>query len=148
MTGRGCAVVACRVHTEQMSTSGEGKPRVLIVDDDEGIRQALRDLLTEEGIEVVGEASDGQQAITVAAELKPDVLLMDLRMPVLGGSEATAAIRADRAETQVIILSAYDDPALSDGATEAGAFAYLIKGCSASLVRDTLLEAYEVSRPA
>jgi DNA-binding NarL/FixJ family response regulator len=119
-------------------------PRVLVADDDEGIRQALRDLLTEEGMEVVGEAADGAEAIDLALQAKPDVILMDLRMPVLGGAEATAKIREQLPTTQVIILSAYDDPALNKSAEEAGAYAYLVKGCSAGLVRDVLLEAYKL----
>jgi len=121
-----------------------GAPRVLVVDDDEGIRQALRDLLREEGMDVVGEAADGSEAIESAKELLPDVILMDLRMPVLGGAEATAKIREELPTTQVIILSAYDDPALNRNAEDAGAYAYLVKGCSAALVRDVLLEAYKL----
>lgn len=119
-------------------------PRVLVVDDDEGIRQALRDLLREEGMDVVGEAANGSQAIEAATELRPDVILMDLRMPVLGGAEATAKIREELPTTQVIILSAYDDPALNRNAEDAGAYAYLVKGCSAALVRDVLLEAFKL----
>ncbi len=121
-----------------------GAPRVLIVDDDEGIRQALRDLLREEGMDVVGEAADGSEAITAALDLRPDVILMDLRMPILGGAEATAKIREEMPTTQVIILSAYDDPALNRNAEDAGAYAYLVKGCSAALVRDVLLEAFKL----
>ena len=121
-------------------------PRVLVVDDDEGIRQALCDLLREEGVEVVGVGSDGTEAVQLALDLRPDVVLMDLRMPGLSGSEATAKIRAEQPNLQVIILSAYDDPALNKSAEEAGAYAYLVKGCSASLVRDVLFEAFKLKR--
>jgi DNA-binding NarL/FixJ family response regulator len=129
-----------------MSSLPSPAPRVLIADDDEGIRQALRDLLGEEGMDVVGEASDGMGAVAAAKELDPDVVLMDLRMPDLGGAEATTMIRTARPNTQVIILSAYDDPALNRSAEEAGAYAYLVKGCSAALVRDVLLEAFKLKQ--
>jgi DNA-binding NarL/FixJ family response regulator len=129
-----------------MSSLPSPAPRVLIADDDEGIRQALRDLLGEEGMDVVGEASDGMGAVAAAKELDPDVVLMDLRMPDLGGAEATTMIRTARPNTQVIILSAYDDPALNRSAKEAGAYAYLVKGCSAALVRDVLLEAFKLKQ--
>jgi len=127
-----------------MSQTASPKPRVLVVDDDEGIREALRDLLREEGFEVAGEAGDGEEAVRAAKRLEPDVVLMDLRMPGLGGAEATAMIRKALPATQVVILSAYDDPALNRSADEAGAYAYLVKGCSASLVRDVLLGAYRL----
>jgi DNA-binding NarL/FixJ family response regulator len=129
-----------------MSSLPSPAPRVLIADDDEGIRQALRDLLGEEGMDVVGEASDGMGAVAAAKDLAPDVVLMDLRMPDLGGAEATTMIREALPTTQVIILSAYDDPALNRSAEEAGAYAYLVKGCSAGLVRDVLLEAYKLKQ--
>lgn len=129
-----------------MTDEGGAAPRVLVVDDDDGIRQALCDLLREEGVDVVGAGADGTQAVEMAGELKPDVVLMDLRMPGLSGSEATAKIRAEQPNLQVIILSAYDDPALNKSAEEAGAYAYLVKGCSASLVRDVLFEAFKLKR--
>ncbi len=118
--------------------------RVLVVDDDEGIRNALRELLTEEGMEVVGEASDGLTGADASDALSPDVVLMDLRMPGTGGVEATRMIKQRDANVQVIILSAYDDPELNESASDAGAYAYLVKGCSASLVRDVILEAWKL----
>jgi DNA-binding NarL/FixJ family response regulator len=128
--------------------SGEERvsPRVLVVDDDEGIRGALKDLLREEKVDVVGEASDGSGAVELARELKPDVVLMDLRMPGMSGTDATSKMREEQPNLQVIILSAYDDPALNQSAEDAGAYAYLVKGCSASLVRDLLFEAFKLKR--
>ena len=125
---------------------GPPKPRVLVVDDDSGIRDALIDLLGEEGMEVVGAATDGPQAVVLAADLAPDVVMMDLRMPGMDGIQATRAIKKDNETTQVIILSAYDDSALTKGADEAGAYAYLVKGCSAALVRDVIMQAWALKK--
>ena len=122
------------------------KPRVLIADDDAGIREALGDLLTEEGMEVVGAVANGTEAVEMTATLSPDVVLMDLRMPAVDGIEATRKIHEAGSLTQVIILSAYDDPALTKGADEAGAYAYLVKGCPAALVRDVVLKAFHLKQ--
>jgi len=123
-----------------------GKPRVLIADDDRGIREALRDLLTEEGMEVVGAVVNGTEAVDMTAALAPDVVLMDLRMPGVDGIEATRKIHDAGGLTQVIILSAYDDPALTKGADDAGAYAYLAKGCPATLVRDVIMKAFHLKQ--
>jgi DNA-binding NarL/FixJ family response regulator len=102
--------------------------RVLIVDDHPVVRTGLRGMLagTPE-IDLVGEASDGQEAVLQAQRLQPDVILMDLRLPGLDGVAATTRIKQDRPATQVIILTTYD----SDGdilrAIEAGAIGYLLK---------------------
>lgn len=121
-------------------------PRVLIADDDAGIREALTDLLTEEGMEVVGAATDGREAVQLVTLTRPDVVLMDLRMPVMDGITATRHIREEAPLVQVVMLSAYDDPALTHGAEDAGAYAYLIKGSSASLVGDVVNQAYSLKK--
>jgi len=122
------------------------KPRVLIADDDPGIRAALRDLLAEEGMDIVGAVSDGKQAVEATSTLSPDVVLMDLRMPLMDGIEATRRIRETGSLSRVIILSAYDDPALTKGADEAGAYVYLVKGCPAALVRDVIMKAFHLKQ--
>jgi DNA-binding NarL/FixJ family response regulator len=122
------------------------RARVLIVDDDEGIRAALVDLLGEEGFEVVGVASDGAEAVRLATVAQPDVVLMDLRMPVMDGISATRSLREADETVQVVILSAYDEPSLNQSADEAGAYAYLVKGCSASLVSDVIRQAYALKK--
>jgi DNA-binding NarL/FixJ family response regulator len=114
----------------------EPRPRVLLVEDDSHLREALRDLLVDDGVEVVGEAGDGAQGVDLAVRLDPDVVLMDLRMPVMGGLEATKMIKERLPNTQVVILTAYEDPALKDGAREIEVYAYLVKGCPPSLVSD------------
>jgi DNA-binding NarL/FixJ family response regulator len=101
--------------------------RLLIVDDHPVVRAGLVGLLSDEpGFEVVAEAADGAQAVRLAAATRPDVVLMDLRMPGVDGVEATARITADGA-TRVLILTTYesDDQILS--AIEAGASGYLLK---------------------
>jgi two-component system, NarL family, nitrate/nitrite response regulator NarL len=116
-------------------------PNALIVDDEGGFRGALRELLQEEGIAVVGEADDGLTGWGMAKQLAPDVVLMDLRMPAMGGIEATQLIKASLPNVQVIILTAYDDPSLNRSAEEVGAYAYLVKGCSGRLIRDVIVQA-------
>ncbi len=116
--------------------------RVLAVDDDRGFLHEIQELLEEEGFVVAGTASDGTEAVALAEQLCPDVVLMDLRMPTLDGIEATRLIKEHLPLTQVVILSAYDDPGLQEGAEEAGVYCYLIKGCRSQLIRDVLLQAW------
>jgi DNA-binding NarL/FixJ family response regulator len=104
-------------------------PRVLLADDQSGIRESLGNLLRDEGFAVVGEAADGVAAVAAAEQLRPDVVLMDLRMPRLNGIQAAERIRAQLPGTAVVIFTAYDDPGLEEGATAAGVTAYLVKGC-------------------
>jgi DNA-binding NarL/FixJ family response regulator len=103
-------------------------PRVLIVDDDLNIRRALHNLLEDYGVEVVGEAPDGLQAVRMAQALSPDIVIMDLRMPVLGGIDATVRLRRAVPAVKVIVCSAYTDPIVSEQAREAGAAAVVVKG--------------------
>ncbi len=104
------------------------KIRVLIVDDQEIVLQGLATILKyAPGIEVIGQARNGQQAIELAHQTKPDVVLMDLKMPVLGGVPATRRIVSDLPETQVIILTTYDTDNLVFEGIKAGARGYLLK---------------------
>jgi DNA-binding NarL/FixJ family response regulator len=101
--------------------------RLLIVDDHPVVRAGLVGMLSDEpGFEVVGEASDGDQAIRVAAATRPDVVLMDLRMPGVGGVEATAQITA-AGDAKVLILTTYESDDQILAAIEAGASGYLLK---------------------
>ena len=102
--------------------------RVIVVDDQTVVREGLVTLLqTMPGIEVVGSASDGQEAVDLVAEVSPHVVLMDLRMPRVDGVEATGRIRADHPETQVVVLTTYADDESIVGALQAGAIGYLTK---------------------
>ena len=114
------------------------RPRVLVVDDQDAIREAMAEMLIELGMAVVGTARDGGQAVDLADTSEADVVLMDLRMPGVDGLEATRLIKERRPLTQIIIYSAYDDPALHRGADEVGAFCYLVKGCRPQLVYEML----------
>lgn len=102
--------------------------RVLLVDDQQIVRQGLATILkyTPE-IEVVGEAGDGEEAIALARDLEPDVVLMDVKMPRLGGIPATRQICSELPDTQVIILTTYDTDDLVFEGIKAGAKGYLLK---------------------
>jgi len=102
--------------------------RILIADDHPVVRSGIRGMLASDpGFEIVGEAADGTEAVALTLRERPDVVLMDLRMPDLDGASATAEIRARRPETQILVLTTYDTDADIVRAIEAGAIGYLLK---------------------
>ncbi len=102
--------------------------RILLVDDQTMFRSGMRMLLSSQAdFEVIGEAADGEEALQKCASLKPDVVLMDLRMPVLDGAAATRRLRLSQPNVRVIVLTTFDeDAAIFDG-LRAGAIGYLLK---------------------
>ncbi|MEU8974486.1 response regulator transcription factor [Streptomyces monashensis] len=122
-------------------TSGAGTIRVLIADDQEMVRQGFTVLLnTQPDIEVIGQAVDGLDAIARTAELAPDVVLMDIRMPELGGLEATQRITVEHPAVKVLVLTTFDLDEYVYEALRAGASGFLLKDASA----DKLAEAVRV----
>ncbi|WP_214402025.1 response regulator [Pseudonocardia lacus] len=116
--------------------------RVLLVDDQALFREALATLLAAGGqIEVVGEAGDGDEALRRAAELAPDVVLMDLRMPVLDGVGATRRLRVEQPDVRVIALTTFDDDEDVFAALRAGAVGYLLKDVSSARLVEAVLAA-------
>ena len=101
---------------------------VLIAEDHAVVREGTRRILERDpGLEVVGEAENGQRAVDLAVSLNPDVVVMDLRLPIISGIEATRRIRLACPATSVLVLSAYDDEDYVSAAMEAGASGYLLK---------------------
>jgi two-component system, response regulator PdtaR len=100
--------------------------RVVIAEDEALIRLDLKEMLEEEGYEVAGEAGDGETAVKLAVDLKPDLVILDVKMPVLDGLSAAEQIAADRI-APVVILTAFSQRELVDRARDAGAMAYLVK---------------------
>ena len=115
--------------------------RVLIAEDEALIRLDLKEMLEEEGYSVVGEVGDGQQAVDLARELTPDLVILDIQMPVLDGLSAAEQIAADRI-APVIVLTAFSQRELVERARDAGAMAYLVKPFS----KNDLVPAIEVAR--
>lgn len=116
--------------------------RVLLVDDQALFREGLRTLLSAQpGIEVAGEAPNGETAVQLAKRLHPQVVLMDLRMPILNGVEATRRIRAETPACQVIVLTTFDDDDDVFDALRAGAVGYLLKDAP----REKLIEAIHLA---
>ncbi|WP_277498623.1 MULTISPECIES: response regulator [unclassified Nocardioides] len=105
--------------------------RVVIAEDEALIRMDLAEMLADEGYEVVGEAGDGQKAIELAEELRPDLVVLDVKMPVLDGIAAAERIAAQRI-APVVILTAFSQRELVERARDAGAMAYLVKPFSAT----------------
>jgi DNA-binding NarL/FixJ family response regulator len=113
--------------------------RVLAADDQRVVREGLAMLLgLLPDVEVVGTAADGEQALALAAELRPDVILMDLRMPRMDGVEATRRLRASHPEIKVVVLTTYADDRSVIDALRAGALGYLTKDAGADEIRQAL----------
>ena len=112
--------------------------RILVVDDHQMLREALVGMLAAAGIEVVGAVGDGADATSLAVELTPDVVLIDLSMPVLNGLDATRLLSEVVPGVAIVVFSAFDSPELKRQAFDAGAVAYLPKGCSAERLRATV----------
>lgn len=114
--------------TTEQGVDGTATVRVLVVDDHPVVRSGLVGLLTvEPDVDVVGEAGDGEAAVRAAHDLRPDLVLMDLRMPVLDGAAATARIVAELPGVRVLVLTTYETDADILRAVEAGATGYLLK---------------------
>jgi DNA-binding NarL/FixJ family response regulator len=117
----------------------EPKIRVLAVDDQRVVREGLAMLLgLLPDVEVVGTAADGEEALALAGELRPDVILMDLRMPRLDGVEATRRLRVSHPEIKVVVLTTYADDRSVLDALRAGALGYLTKDAGADEIRQAL----------
>jgi DNA-binding NarL/FixJ family response regulator len=123
--------------------------RVLIVDDSPQVLHDLRQLLELSGsVEIVGEASDGLQAVRLASELCPEVVILDLEMPNMDGYEATRQIKARRLARRVVILSVHAGPLEMETARTAGADCFITKGARYEILLNAILEGNEQSKGA
>lgn len=101
--------------------------RVLLVEDHKIVRQGTRLYLESQGVEVIGEATNGREAVEMTRELLPDVVVMDIHLPELTGVEATRRIRHDHPDVRVLVLTAYDEPAYVHALLDAGADGFILK---------------------
>jgi DNA-binding NarL/FixJ family response regulator len=124
----------------------DGAIKILIAEDNSLLRGVLRDALEEAGMTVVGEASDGQEAVSVAERTRPDVVVMDMRMPNVDGIEATERIAASEWAMPVVVLSAYDEPQMIEAALAAGASNCLKKGVGLDELIDAIRAAEASAR--
>jgi DNA-binding NarL/FixJ family response regulator len=114
---------------------------VLLAEDHQLVREGFRSLLKHErDIEVVGEAENGRQAVQMTRKLRPDVVLMDIAMPLLNGLEATSQIRKDCPNTKVLVLSAHSDDAYVEQVAALGAAGFLLKQTSAHILAKAIRE--------
>ena len=123
--------------------------RIVVADDHPVLRHGTAALLQRQpGLEVVGEARDGQQAVEMARALHPDIVLMDIDMPILSGVEATRRIRSSLPEVKVLLLSAFDDDRYVISSMRAGANAYLLKTLSAEHLAQSIMQVKQGQRPS
>ena len=115
--------------------------RLMLADDHRMLREGLRRSLTDEGFDVVGEASDGDEAVRLADSIRPDVILMDVTMPDVDGVEATRRIHQQLPEIRVVMLTMHADQSVIAEALRAGASGYLVKDCSTDEIADAVRQA-------
>jgi DNA-binding NarL/FixJ family response regulator len=125
-----------------------GDGRVVVADDHELVRDAVAELLSSSGIEVVGIAEDGDHAVELADELEPDVVVLDVRMPGMDGWEATARIRDRHPDVQVVVLSVESDGPARRRSALVGAMAHLAKGTPPGELCDVVARAIAAARGA
>ena len=115
--------------------------RLMLADDHRMLREGLRRSLTDEGFDVVGEASDGEEAVRLAGDLLPDVVLMDVTMPDVDGVEATRRIHQLHPDIRIVMLTMHADQSVIAEALRAGASGYLVKDCSTDEIADAVRQA-------
>jgi signal transduction histidine kinase len=123
------------------TTAESGSLRVLVVDDNDGFRESLVALLATGGHQIVGEATNGQQALELIETLDPDVVLMDIRMPVMDGIEATRRLKAWRPDLGVVALTAQEDDTIVREMLVAGASGYVLKDSDGDVILNAITEA-------
>ncbi|MDP4088708.1 MAG: response regulator transcription factor [Bacillota bacterium] len=117
--------------------------KILIVDDDTLVREGLKMILeTEEGFEVAGTAANGQEAVRFCAEVKPDIILMDIRMPVMDGVQATKLIKEQFADVKVLLLTTFKDIEYIRSAVANGAEGYVLKSNSSEGIIESIKTVY------
>ncbi len=124
--------------TEGGRLSNLRAPRLVVVDDDVQLAEELAGLFSDVGYEVAGVAHAALQGLDLVARAKPDVVVMDVRMEGMSGTEAAQILRQDHPEVPVVLLSAYDDGGFVKAAEDARVAAYLVKGCPASELLGTV----------
>ena len=127
--GRGRSTSQLPLPAPSAEPVSAGTARLVLVDDDAALRLALHELLVDAGYDVVGEAGDGAAGLAVISEVRPDVVLLDLRMPGMGGVEMARQLRERSPNVRIIMFSAYADLGLQSILSDLGVSAYLIKGC-------------------
>ena len=118
------------------------KTRILIVDDHSAFRDGLKLVINHQpDMEVVGEAENGEKAIALTRELHPDVILMDVKMPVMDGAEATRRILAEMPDMKILAMSIYDDDGFMANMLRAGALGFILKGCDSEELSEAVRKA-------
>jgi DNA-binding NarL/FixJ family response regulator len=112
--------------------------RLVLADDHRMLREGLRRSMADEGFDVVGEAGDGEEAVRLCQDVRPDVVLMDVTMPDVDGVQATARIRSENPDVRVVMLTMHADDSVIASAIRAGASGYLVKDCSTDEIAEAV----------
>src|SRR5215210_9478076 len=124
------------MHSPNNTSSSSSPARIIVANDHDLVRESMRSMLDREpDLQIIDEAKDGQETIGLTRLQRPDLVLMDVRMPTVNGFEATQTIKEELPTTKVLFVSAYEDPSLDSEAIRAGADGYVLK---LSLVQEQL----------